>query len=137
MELSEEDIYHFAKGLPGFETETDFAMVPVEGTAFHYLQSTTKPELSFLIADPFEFHSEYSFELADEDKEELKIEDQVAVYAIVTIHSEVVQSTMNLLAPLVLNPVTRMGKQVVLHQSGYETRHALWTDKAELMKGGD
>ncbi|WP_433747808.1 flagellar assembly protein FliW [Paenibacillus amylolyticus] len=132
-----EDVYHFEKGLPGFERETDFALIPWEGTPFSYLQSINESEISFLIVSPFEFKTDYSFELSNEDKDELKLEDKVAVYAIVTIQSETVKSTMNLLAPLVMNPVTLKGKQVVLHQSGYETRHRIWSNNLQSVKGGD
>lgn len=137
LELNEEQVYRFPKGLPGFEAETAFAIIPVEDTPFSYLQSIHQADLSFLIVNPFEVKPDYSFELSDEDKEELNIEEQVAVYSIVTIHQDAVRSTMNLLAPLVLNPVTREGKQIILHQSGYETKHQIWSKEAESMKGGE
>ncbi len=93
-------------------------------------------ELSFLVVSPFEFKQDYSFELSDEDKEELEIEEEVAVFSIVTIHSEITKSTMNLLAPVVINPVKRVGKQVVLLQSDYMTRHLIWTEELTTTEGG-
>lgn len=126
INIAEESIYEFPKGLPGFEKETLFALIPWEGTSFFYLQSMHDSELSFLIVNPFEFAQDYSFELSEGDKEELSIQDEVSVYSIVTIQQEAVKSTMNLLAPLVLNPVRRLGKQVILHHSTYDTRHLIW-----------
>ncbi|WP_418039498.1 MULTISPECIES: flagellar assembly protein FliW [Paenibacillus] len=137
MELSEEDVYHFPKGLPGFDEEDAFVIVPWEDTPFSYLQSVKEPALAFLLVSPFLFVPNYSFELSEADKEELEIQDQVSVYSIVTIQAEASKSTMNLLAPIVLNPETRLGKQVVLHQSNYETRHLIWAvDEARSVKGG-
>lgn len=137
VEVQEKDIYQFPKGLPGFEEETEFALIPWEDTPFSYLQSTQEPGLSFLLVSPFVFMPSYSFELSDTDKEELAIKDQVSVYTIVTIHSQANKSTMNLLAPIVLNPENRLGKQVILHQSGYETRHLIWTEEEKTsVKGG-
>lgn len=89
------------------------------------------------MVSPFEFRQDYSFELSNEDKEELEIKEDVAVFSIVTIHSEITKSTMNLLAPVVINPVKRVGKQVVLQQSGYMTRHLIWTEELTPTKGGD
>ncbi|MEI2283221.1 flagellar assembly protein FliW [Paenibacillus polysaccharolyticus] len=137
VEVNEGNIFRFPKGLPGFEDETEFAIISSEDTPFSYLQSVKEPGLSFLIVSPFIFAPDYSFELNDLDKEELDIDDQVTVYSIVTIHSEINKSTMNLLAPVVLNPANRVGKQIVLHQSSYETRHLIWTeDETKSVKGG-
>ncbi|YCI23180.1 flagellar assembly protein FliW [Paenibacillus sp. Z3-2] len=112
-------------------------MVAWEDTPFNYLQSVREPALAFLLASPFMFVPDYSFELSEADKEELEIQDQVSVYSIVTIQAEANKSTMNLLAPVVLNPEKRVGKQVVLHQSSYETRHLIWAaDEVASVKGG-
>jgi len=137
VEISGEDVYQFPKGLPGFEEETEFALIPWEETPFIYLQSVREPNLSFLLVSPFTFVSDYSFELSEIDKEEMGIIDQVSVYSMVTIHSQTNKSTMNLLAPVVLNPENRVGKQVVLHQTSYDTRHLIWAeDEAKSEKGG-
>jgi len=138
VEVQEKDIYQFPKGLPGFEDETRFALIPWEDTPFSYLQSIREKELSFLLVSPFTFAPEYSFELGEVDKEELQIEEQVSVFSLVTIHSQANKSTMNLLAPIVLNPDLGLGKQVVLHHSQYDTRHLIWAEeeKTETVKGG-
>lgn len=124
MELSEEDVYCFPKGLPGFDEEDAFVIVPWEDTPFSYLQSVKEPALAFLLVSPFLFVPDYSFELSEADKEELEIQDQVSVYSIVTIQAEASKSTMNLLAPIVLNPekewvnrlfsINRITKHVIL-----------------------
>ncbi|MET1171866.1 flagellar assembly protein FliW [Paenibacillus amylolyticus] len=126
LEVSEENIYHFSKGLPGFDEETQFALIPWEETPFLYLQSIKEPDLSFLLVSPFIFAPDYSFELPEADRTEMEISEEVSVFSIVTIQSEVSKSTMNLLAPVVLNPSKGTGKQVVLHQSSYGTRHQIW-----------
>lgn len=139
VEVQEKDIYQFPKGLPGFEEETEFALIPWEDTPFSYLQSVREKDLSFLLVSPFTFVTDYSFELSEVDKEELEIAEQVSVFSLVTIHSQANKSTMNLLAPVILNPESRLGKQVVLHQSMYETRHLIWSEdeeEAKSVKGG-
>ena len=137
LEVGEEEVYHFSKGLPGFDEENQFVLIPWEDTPFIYLQSIKEPDLSFLLVSPFVFAPEYSFELPEADKAELEINEDVSVYSIVTIQSQVNTSTMNLLAPVVLNPIKKIGKQVVLHQSSYGTRHQIWPAKGtNSVKGG-
>lgn len=130
-------MYHFSKGLPGFDEENRFVLIPWEDTPFIYLQSIKEPDLSFLLVSPFVFAPDYTFELPEADRAELEIDEEVSVYSIVTIQSEVSTSTMNLLAPVVLNPSKKIGKQVVLHQSSYGTRHQIWPAKdTNSGKGG-
>ncbi|WNS42665.1 flagellar assembly protein FliW [Paenibacillus sp. MMS20-IR301] len=138
LNIKDEQIYHFSKGIPGFEEEVDFALITVEDGPFSYLQSLRNQSVSFLLSDPFVFYSSYEFELSEADKEELEIVDQVNVLCIVTIKEELESSTVNLLAPIVLNPVKRSGKQVVLHKSNYQARHGLWSASQNYYeKGGE
>ncbi|AHV99349.1 flagellar assembly protein FliW [Paenibacillus sabinae] len=128
LDIQEEKIYCFPKGIPGFEQETEFAIIDLQEGPFSYLQSLKTANLSFLLTDPFAFYPQYEFELPDTEAEELEITDMVDVRAIVTIRDTVEESTLNLLAPVVLNPEKRLGKQVVLHRSPYLTKQLLWTE---------
>lgn len=129
LEVDEEQIYHFSKGIPGFDEETDFAFVPMPETPFGFLQSIREKGLSFLIGDPFAFYPSYEFELPDDEAEELGIDTEVIVRCVITLKESVDQSTINLLAPIVMNPVGRSGKQIVLHKSSYHTKHSLMQEK--------
>jgi flagellar assembly factor FliW len=138
LEVTEEQVYHFNKGIPGFDEETDFALIAMEDTPFWYLQSMKEKKLSFLLGDPFAFYPSYEFELPDDETEELEIQSDIIVRCIITLKDQVDKSTINLLAPIVLNPGNRKGKQVVLHKSSYLTKHTLLSEKSvEDGKGGD
>lgn len=126
LDINEEAVYQFPKGIPGFEEETAFAVIALEEGPFSYLQSLKSDSLVFLLADPFSFYADYEFELPDTDAEELEIEDSVWVRSIVTLKEQVEESTLNLLAPIVMNPQKRMGKQVVLIKTAYQTKQTLW-----------
>lgn len=125
LEVSEEQIYHFTKGIPGFDEEADFALVALEESPFWVLQSVKEPGHSFLLADPFAFYPSYEFELPDDEAEELGIESEVLVRCIVTLKEQVDSSTINLLAPLIFNPGGHTGKQIVIHRTSYHTKHSL------------
>jgi flagellar assembly factor FliW len=125
--IKDDQIYRFPKGIPGFEQETEFAIIDLEEGPFSYLQSLKTEELAFLLTDPFVFCPGYEFELPAAEAEELEIDHAVVVRAIVTLRDKLEESTLNLLAPVVINSDKRIGKQIVLHHSSYPTRQLLWT----------
>lgn len=136
LEVNEDQIYHFTKGIPGFEEETDFALINMSDSSFWVLQSLKEQGLSFLLGDPFVFYPSYEFELPDDEAEELGIELDVLVRCIITLKEQIEASTINLLAPIVLNPVGRTGKQIVLHRSPYHTKHNLLQEQS-IIDGKD
>lgn len=135
LEITEEQVYQFPKGIPGFEQETKFALLSLEEGPFAYLQSLNEKELAFVVVDPFVFYPDYEFELPENESKELSLqEDQVYVRSIVTLKDPIENSSLNLLAPIVMNSIARTGKQIVLHNSPYRTNHPLWVEPAEGSK---
>ncbi|AIQ20894.1 flagellar assembly factor fliw [Paenibacillus sp. FSL H7-0357] len=132
LEIDEEQIYHFSKGLPGFDEETEFALIPMAETPFWVLQSVKTIGLSFLLGDPFVFYPTFEFELPDDEAEELGIGKDVVVRCIITLKEQLDQSTINLLAPVVLNPTGLSGKQIVLHKAPYHTKHSLLQEQSTI-----
>lgn len=117
VDIVEEDIYTFENGLPGFEDLTKFVLIPLDADLpLAILQSTEQAPISFVVAYPFAFNPSYAFDLSEEDKQALHIEteDEVVTYAIVTVQEPFEDSTMNLLAPVVINVAKKYCKQVVL-----------------------
>lgn len=117
VDIVEEDIYTFENGLPGFEDLTKFVLIPLDADLpLAILQSTEQAQVGFITAFPFAFKADYAFDLSEEDKQALHIEteDEVVPYAIVTVQEPFEDSTMNLLAPVVINVAKKYGKQVVL-----------------------
>ncbi|WP_156172299.1 flagellar assembly protein FliW [Paenibacillus dauci] len=125
IEITEEQLYKFEKGIPGFEEEKSFAWIQEEDSPFSYLQSIRESALSFLLVDPFLFYPEYAFEMPDQDVEELGDKEQLGVACIVTLHEQIEQSTINLLAPIVMNKATHQARQIVLQDHKYQTKHPL------------
>ncbi|KFL43948.1 flagellar assembly protein FliW [Lysinibacillus sp. BF-4] len=120
VDIVEEDIYTFENGLPGFEDLTKFVLIPLDADLpLAILQSTEQAPISFVVAYPFAFNPSYAFDLSEEDKQALHIEteDEVVPYAIVTMNDTFDKSTINLLAPIILNITKKCGKQVVLGDS--------------------
>ena len=133
LEIEEQDVVRFADGIPAFEDEHEFVVLPYEeGTPYMFLQSMTTPELAFLLTDPFVFFPDYSFELDDENMEKLAINsmDDVLVCTLISVpRSGVADMTTNLLAPVVINRHTMQARQIVLEKTQYTTKHRLFPEK--------
>lgn len=132
LEIREEQIYDFPRGIPGFEQETRFVLLSLEEGPFAYLQSLNEKELAFVVVDPFAFYTDYEFELSENESKDLSLQqDQVYIRSIVTLKDPIENSSLNLLAPIIINSDLRIGKQIILHNSSYRTNHPLWIEPAE------
>lgn len=133
LEVEEQDIIKFADGLPAFEDEHEFVVLPYEeGTPYMFLQSMNTPELAFLMTDPFVFFPDYTFELDDANMSKLGVEDMedVLVCTLISIPAGgIANMTTNLLAPVVINRHTKEARQVVLEKTQYTTKHRLFPEK--------
>ena len=132
IEVDEEKIVHFKDGIPAFENEHEFIILPYEEESpYYFMQSLNTPELAFLLTVPFLFFPDYTFELEDDVVEELGIQNQedVLYYSLVTIpNGSIRYMTANLVAPVVFNSANMQAKQVVLEKSNYTTKHRLFPE---------
>jgi flagellar assembly factor FliW len=120
VEIVEQDILTFEHGLLGLEEEREFVLLPIDADLpLALLQSVQHVEIGFVVAYPFAFKKDYSFDISEEDREQLQIDKQedVLTYAIVTMKETFQESTINLLAPVILNIDKKLGKQIVLQDN--------------------
>jgi flagellar assembly factor FliW len=133
IEINEKDIFHFEYGIPGFLDEKQFVLLPLEDSPFVILQSVKTPELGFVMIDPFIYFKDYDFDLDEQSVAQLQLssEKEVAVYVILTVADPFDNTTANLQAPIVLNCKKKLGKQVILTNTPYKTKHRLFPEKVE------
>ena len=130
FEVTDNEILNCPDGLYGFEQETQFALLPFDpniGSPLEWLQSLTTPELAFVVTDPIPFVPDYAVKLTAEDRSAIGLEDDEVFHirVIVTVPEDYRKMTGNLLAPLIIHPRMSTGKQVVLTQPDYNTKHPL------------
>lgn len=128
IEVDNIEVIHFGRGIFGFREEKDFVLLHhEEHKPFMWLQSTSTPELAFIILDPWMVNEDYSLELSEDLKERLKIckEEQVLILSIVTIPENQSDMTINLMAPIVINIEEKLGEQIILNDERYSVRHRL------------
>ncbi len=138
IEVEEEKVVHFEDGIPAFEDEHEFLIIPYDDESpYVFLQSLATPDLAFLMTMPFVFFPEYEFELDDDSQNKLGIKSQedMLIYTLLTIPGgKVADMTANLMAPVVLNQNTMQARQVVLDKSRYTTKHRLFPEHKEENK---
>ena len=87
--------------------------------------------ISFLLINPWDFFDDYEIDLPKEELLKLGIdssaEKKPAIYNIVTLDKVFKESTSNLLAPIVINLDNKKGKQFVLNDTKYTTKHKLFS----------
>ncbi|ADU31863.1 flagellar assembly protein FliW [Evansella cellulosilytica] len=129
IEINEENIITFEHGVPSFEDEKKFVLLPFsnEPSPFYILQSVNTPGLAFVVMTPFQFFPNYEAKLSDSVIEQLEINDQedVALFVILTVRETWAESTANLQGPIVINGKKQKGKQIALNDSEYKTKHPL------------
>jgi flagellar assembly factor FliW len=129
LEIPDDKVLTFPEGLVGFPGDTRFVMVEIEdGGSYRWLQSADDPALSFLTVIPWRFFPDYEPEVDDQTSHELGLRQasDAIVLCVVTVRDDSPDPvTANLLGPLVINAVSRVGRQVVLAESAYPTRAAL------------
>lgn len=134
VEIESSQILHFEHGIPGFENEKELVLLPIEDNdAFHVLQSVGTAELAFIVTNPYEITTNYSFEIDEAIAHILKIKapQEVAVLSIVSLKDTIEQSTVNLKAPIVWNTNNNKAKQVILNNEDYSIRHPISTESVK------
>ncbi len=138
IDIQEDEVITLLEGLLGFSECTRFAMFTDElGEPFQWLQSLDMPSLAFVVIDPSLILPEYQFSLRKEKIKGLEangIED-LKVNVIVTMAANILDITVNLQGPIVINQKNRVGVQVVLNDPVFSTRHPLFTDQPDNETG--
>jgi flagellar assembly factor FliW len=129
VEVNEADLFTFEQGLLGMEEYKRFCVIrPDETLPFGYLQSADECGICLLVADPFAFRPDYEFDMPEKDVAALQSPEpgRITVWVTVSAAESMQKATMNLLAPVVCNTERNIACQIVLHDSGYQTRVPLF-----------
>ncbi|AEH51146.1 flagellar assembly protein FliW [Pseudothermotoga thermarum] len=137
IDVEDQDIIVFEQGLPGFENLRKFVVVSLESTEpIKWLVSLEESSVAFPIVNPWLVRIDYTLTLSEEDVKQLQVESEqdVEVFAILTIpHDDPKATTINLLAPVVINKKLRKARQIIQEGTNYQIKH-LVTDEIERSK---
>jgi len=132
LALEEEAVWQFPVGLVGLPDYRRFARLPFvdPGLPFEWLQSIEDPAFAILVVSPEGFIPDYVVELHPDDLSAIGLSegDRGDILCIVTVHETLPDMTINLLAPIIVNPRQRLAMQVPLVGTGYALHHPLFPE---------
>ena len=126
-EITVSETVTFPNGIPGFEACRRWVVLAAEGhTPLRRLQAVDGDDAAFLALDPRQVLDGYRCELSDADRARIGADAATPLLwlALVSVEANGAVS-VNLRAPIVINPKTMMGQQVLPHDCVYSLRHVL------------
>ena len=130
MTVPAEKVLAFPSGLLGFPEWTRYVILDQDTDApFKWLHCVEEASLAFVVIDPALFNQNYQVTISEEARFEVagNETDELSLVVILTIPSDDPSAvTANLRGPLLMNPRTRLCKQLVLTED-YPTRYPVFT----------
>ena len=126
-EITVSEAVTFPDGIPGFETCRSWVvMAAEEATPLRRLHPIHGADASFLAIDPRAVLDNYRCDLSASDRRRLGAGDTDPLLWLAIVMMEPTGAlTVNLRAPIVINPKTMTGQQVLPHNCLYPLRHVL------------
>ncbi|MGC3967099.1 MAG: flagellar assembly protein FliW [Pirellulales bacterium] len=113
LDVSAEDLLNFPAGLLGLEECRQWVLLADEADeALGWLQATARPELALAVVSPRRFVPDYRFRTFRGELSSLDLQSPADAQVLVTVARHDGELTLNLRAPIVINPSARLGKQV-------------------------
>ena len=136
IEVDERQRVSFPSGLLGFESVKEYVLIDAERQPFFWLQSLDAEHIAFIAVNPFLFRPDYELDIDDELLKDIGISkpENALIFSIVTIPPDG-PMTANLQGPLIINKETRVGKQAVLSDPRWKTKHDIMEELKSLGKG--
>ena len=101
-----------------------------EESPFWWLHSVDHPDVAVPVTTPWPFFAEYEVKVTDEDARQLEVDSagQTEVLCVVCAAEQLTDFTVNLVAPVVVNTVSRIGRQIINETRGYAVREPLFSE---------
>lgn len=130
--INEEDIIFFPKGIPGFETHTQWALTGEDEDPVKWLQSLRDGGIALPVVIPQAVMTDYNARLPESELSVLETNDieDLALLVVLSIPSNAPWNmTANLRAPLVINRKKRIASQVITENEEYGVRAFVLSDE--------
>jgi flagellar assembly factor FliW len=126
LEVDERRLIQFPKGILGFPDQQEYALIQTaENSVFYWLQAVKRPDLAFVVCDPRLFVPDYVVPVKLEELTQIGLSEPSSAQVFTIVNKVDGLLTGNLQGPLVINVETRAGRQLVLSDRRYSTRHPL------------
>lgn len=130
IEVDDEKVFTFPAGIPGFPGFTLFVVLDMPGGdgSLKWMQALGEPGLGFVLLDPTVFFPRYAPAFPSDDLETVGLQaaEDGVVMLVATVPEHFEETTANLRAPILFNPLRRLGKQVIMDESDYPVRRPVF-----------
>jgi flagellar assembly factor FliW len=136
IDVDERQRITFAQGLFGFEGLKDYILLDAERQPFYWLQSVDTVGIAFILINPFLFRPDYEVNIDNEELKDIGITSpkEALIFSIVTVPANGGPMTANLQGPLIINRDERRGKQAILADPRWKTKHDILAELAAVRK---
>lgn len=122
IEVKDIDVITFVKPILGFQNYKKFVVLPAGSDCpIYWLQSVEDGKLAFLMVDPYYILPSYEVSFTHQDLAELEAErvEDISIYTLLVVPQDPKQIRTNLRAPIVINKVKKLAKQMILDKTDY------------------
>jgi len=135
LNLRADQIYSFSEGIPGFEKIKQYCLLyKEEEMPFLHLSAVGGFNLEFIVVSPWMVLPSYKPEISDEDIAFIGApsKNDLIVLAMVVISEPLGASTVNMVAPVIINSKTGSAKQVVIRNlKEYTSQQPIITENSQ------
>jgi flagellar assembly factor FliW len=127
-EIDDLPVIEFVRPIPGFPNHHRYVLTRIADDVLLYvLRSLDEPPLRLLVIAPAPFFPDYEPEIDDDALNLLDVHDadRLLVLLVVSVGESAAAATVNLLAPIVVDQVTRRAVQVILTVGDFPLRAPL------------
>ncbi|MCM8773432.1 MAG: flagellar assembly protein FliW [Candidatus Omnitrophica bacterium] len=132
LDLKPEHIFTFPDGIPGFEKVKRFVILTHPQEAPFGRLTALDYDLCFFVVIPWVICPDYKPDIDEEDLKKIDSpsNEEILILSIVNIPSDPKESTMNLVAPLIINTKKGLGSQVIINNfKEYSPKFKLWQEE--------
>lgn len=127
IDVDERQKISFPHGILGFEQFKEFVLLDAAQQPFYWLQSLDVKETAFVLINPLVFRKDYQLDVLKGDLEEIGLsggpEDNILMFAIVTVPQNQQKMSANLQGPIIVNRDNKQGRQSITLDPRWKTKH--------------
>ena len=131
IELDENKIINFCNGIIGFDNLKQFMIIhdsESENAKILWLQSLDEASVALPVIDPLLIKEDYNPTVEDELFKNIGeiIDGEMLVLTTLTVPSDIEGITTNLRAPIIINPTTMRGCQIIVENEEYPVKYPIY-----------
>lgn len=133
MTIASDKIITFTNGILGLEQYKKYVLLDHPGTDIvKWLEAVDEPEVALPVTNPYHFFPNYTPNISRENLLQLHIKspEEALVLCVLTIRAHTKDITINLKAPIIINPDLRLADQFIVDNPEYNIREPLQLKKA-------